>query len=131
MEVVLQRLYQGDDCTIGTMSIGRKVLCYTLENPWEDNKEDVSSIPEGRYSCVPYTSEKYPRIWKINNVKDRTDVLIHVGNYKEDTEGCILVGSNVANYKGRNMVTNSNITMEKLRSDIGVMRSFTLIIKGI
>lgn len=131
MEIILQRLYQGKDCTIGTLSMDRKILCHTLENPWKDNKEDISSIPEGRYSCIPYSSEKYPNVWKLNSVKDRTNVLIHNGNYEEDTEGCILVGSNVANYKGKNMVTNSRLTLNKLHSDIGIGRSFTLIIKGI
>lgn len=130
MEITLQRLYQGDDCTIGTLSMNRKILCYTLENPWKDNEKNVSSIPEGRYSCAPYNSEKYPNVWKINNVKDRTDVLIHIGNYEKDTKGCILVGSNVA-YNKKNMVTNSRITMEKLHSEIGIGRSFSLIIKRI
>lgn len=130
MEVVLQRLYQGKDCIIGTLSMDRKILCYTLENPWKDNEKNISAIPEGRYSCVPYNSERHPNVWKVINVKDRTLILIHVGNYEKDTEGCILVGSNVAYHK-ENMVTNSRITMKKLHSDIGVTRSFTLIIKGI
>jgi len=130
MELVLQRLYQGKDCTIGTLSAGRDVLCHTLENPWKNNKKNLSCIPEGFYSCVPYSSEKYPDVWEVINVKGRTNILIHIGNYADDTEGCILVGSNVA-YNAKNMITNSSITMKKLHSEIGVGRSFTLSVRGI
>jgi hypothetical protein len=130
MEIVLQRLYKGEDCVIGTLSADRKVLCYTLENPEKDNKEDISCIPAGKYNCVPYSSKKYPDVWKILNVPGRTDILIHVGNYERNTKGCVLVGSNVG-YNKEKMVTNSSITMKKLHSDIGVSRSFTLVIKDI
>ena len=48
-------------------------------------------IPVGEYSCVRYSSKKYPDVWEII-VPNRTLILQHWGNFLKDTEGCILIG---------------------------------------
>jgi len=130
MKLTLNRLYNGEDCTIGTLSNDKKVLCHTLENPWRDNEPMVSCIPEGTYSCVPYSSEKYKDVWHVINVKDRSYILFHAGNFEKDTKGCILVGRNVL-WNKQNMVTFSQHTLNMLRNTIGISRSFSLEVRRI
>ena len=63
-----------------------------LELPWKDNQRNISCIPKGRYKVVHYSSAKYPDVFEITNVPDRTAILIHSGNYNTHTEGCLLIG---------------------------------------
>jgi hypothetical protein len=68
-------------------------MCVTYERPWLSNKRSVSCIPNGTYRATIHMSPTKGRCFKIHNVQDRTDILIHVGNTLKDTYGCILVGS--------------------------------------
>jgi hypothetical protein len=69
------------------------VLVKTLELPYEDNQKEISCIPEGTYKITEHLSPKFGNCLKINDVPDRTDILIHCGNWIHDTKGCILVGT--------------------------------------
>lgn len=77
--------------TFGNWIIGSRVFCVTLEPADLENRKSVSSIPAQQYLCKRYSSEKYPDTFQIMNVPDRDKVLIHPGNWKEDTEACILL----------------------------------------
>jgi hypothetical protein len=70
-----------------------KEMCVTYERPWLSNKRDVSCIPNGVYKCSIHMSPSKGRVFKVHDVPNRSDILIHVGNTLKDTEGCILVGS--------------------------------------
>lgn len=131
MHITLQRMNEEHGCTLGVLSNSDGVICYTLENPWLDNRRNVSCIPEGEYECKPYSSAKYHNVWELQNVQDRSKILIHAGNFEEDTRGCILVGRAVADYNGKKMITNSRHTLEKLRDIIGVKNSFTIEVVGL
>jgi len=65
---------------------------YTVEQPWNDNLPFQSCIPEGRYQCHRFTSQKHPNTWEVINVPNRTAILFHVGNTMDDFEGCIGLG---------------------------------------
>lgn len=72
--------------------------CWGLERPWLDNKRRVSCIPVGTYDYRMYNSTptfNYSLI-HVLDVPDRSEILFHRGNYKEDTSGCILLGSSYA-----------------------------------
>lgn len=64
----------------------------TLERPWQDNQQNVSCIPAGRYRCERIRSPKFGWTFEVKNVPNRSHVLFHSGNTLEDTHGCILVG---------------------------------------
>lgn len=101
MRLKLYRDTRTDVSTIGRLYADDEFLCYTLENHWEDNKPRISCVPADKYFIETktygrfYESYKHP-IVKLKNVPDRTEILIHIGNYPEDTLGCILVGSTTA-----------------------------------
>ena len=64
----------------------------TLERPWVFNERKVSCIPTGTYLVKRHTSPKFGQCFKIQDVKGRSDILIHSGNVVADTIGCVLVG---------------------------------------
>ena len=64
----------------------------TLERPWVFNERKVSCIPSGTYLVKRHLSPKFGQCFKIQDVKGRSDILIHSGNVVNDTLGCVLVG---------------------------------------
>jgi Family of unknown function (DUF5675) len=103
-------------------------LCYTCERPWLDNTPDTSCIPTGTYSCVPHDSAAHPNVWELQNVPDRSGILIHNGNTENDSEGCIIVGATQGTLGGLPAVLNSNVTLEMLQQTLPL--NFTLTITG-
>jgi hypothetical protein len=131
IEAVLKRLEDKENQTIGRMSVynGLSCLftCVTLEPSWENNKNSISSIPLGKYRCIPRTSDKYGKHWHVVDVEGRTLILIHHGNFRKDTRGCILVGKTFFDIDkdGNKDITYSKLTMDSLLRKIGFIE-FTL-----
>lgn len=133
MNLLLQRVNYEYGCTLGYLQdkTTSNILCVTLENPWLENQTNISCIPEGSYESIPYSSIKYPNVWELQNVKNRSKILIHAGNFERDTQGCILVGRTIADYNSEKMVTHSRNTLNKLRDIIGINNSFTLQVRDL
>lgn len=95
MKVIISRQY-GKNETQGGLYIfeGYKVLfhCVTLELPDNGNQQFTSCIPEGVYEVIKIDSPKRGMCFHVTNVPGRDSILIHKGNYTEDTQGCILPG---------------------------------------
>ena len=102
-------------------------ICVTLELPWKKNKRKESRIPAGTYLCVPRWSSKHKEHYILENVKDRSLILIHIGNYVREIEGCILVGLNHADIDKDGIidVANSKKALENLQRYTG-KKSFYL-----
>ena len=58
--------------------------------------------------------------YHIQDVVDRSDILIHVGNWTKDTYGCVLIGMGFKVDNKSVMITNSTSAMNKLRQVAGV-----------
>ena len=88
----------------------------TLELSWKDNKSQISCIPTGNYNVVKRYSQKYKNHFHILDVKDRSYILIHSGNFHTHTKGCILVGDDLTHLNNDNEidVINSKITLKTL-----------------
>lgn len=105
MNLTLRRQPSGVDSTIGELSIDGAVECFTLEDvvrevpgkpvsEWKVPKE--TAIPSGTYNVIINESARFKRpLPLLVNVPGFSGVRIHPGNTSEDTEGCILVGSQV------------------------------------
>lgn len=125
-------------CTIGTLTLDGVEICKTLELPYRENKVRISCIPSGEYICKRYRSPRFPSkrqeqlgikyVFELLDVPNRTYILIHVGNYIKDTEGCILVGESQFVVNGIPSLTNSIIALKKLIRIIGDDTQFKLVI---
>lgn len=114
MNILLQRIYRGEDCTLGVLSHEGDLLCYTLELPWKENQKNISCIPIGRYDIIPKKYSFFYRKWELQEVCKRTNIQIHAGNTVNDIEGCIVIGNKIGTIAGKKAVFNSRRTIEKL-----------------
>lgn len=95
--------------------------CKTLELPWKNNERRVSCIPTSAminrmYKVAIHDSPKFNTCFWIKDVPDRSEVLIHVGNFYTDILGCILPGESFTdiNQDGWLDVTYSQKTINHL-----------------
>jgi len=130
----VSRDYKLPDYTIGKMYLNGVYFCDTLENtdrglhqdmPLEEIKKKKipgsAAIPAGKYKVnMNQASDKYKdraayqfcgaKVPRLVGVPGFVGILIHIGKYPKDTEGCILVGEN----KAKGQVLNSTATFTKL-----------------
>ena len=93
--LILNRLCSDFFGTYGVFIHDRKVLCHTYELPWLGNVQNKSCIPCGEYSVIKASSPKFADCFYVKDVPNRSNILIHPGNDKNDTRGCILPGLDV------------------------------------
>ena len=139
-KALLLRQRTSDEGTFGTLRVykGGALLysCFTGELPERENRQCKSCIPEGLYKVVPYSSKKYPEHYHVLQVKGRSGILIHQGNFCGDIEkgyltnvqGCILVGRQIGSIQGQKAVLSSRLAMNDLRDILG-KSPFTLEIR--
>ena len=87
----LERFAYHPEGTLGSISVGDQRF-YSIERPWLDNKPNISCIPEGTYPVAWRKSPRFGETWHIQNVVNRTYILIHAANFPKDVEGCIGLG---------------------------------------
>lgn len=120
IQIVITRIQQNDIQTLGTLEVfnttEKLFECKTLELPWKNNKQNISCIPNGHYFAKKHISPTFGKSIWIKDVRERSEILIHKGNFYSDIKGCILVGEKHIdiNSDGYKDVTNSTVTMEKL-----------------
>lgn len=82
--------------TTSTYKAG-KLSGYMLECPGPSTTQSGQRkrIPAGTYSLVWHSGAKYQGVVRLynNDVLQSRAILIHVGNYPKDTDGCLLAGS--------------------------------------
>ena len=134
LNITVDRRFPRDGYTIGNMYLDGKYFCDTCEDTDRGLKQTDSlatikskkvmhetAIPKGRYRVtLKVQSPKYSQRSQYNfckgylprllEVPGYDGVLIHIGNSKKDTSGCILVGKN----KMKGMVLNSTETFKAL-----------------
>lgn len=106
----LTRFAYDYDTTWGALSYSppdmtlRIPICFTVENPWKDNKVNISCIPKGLYKLEVKPSTKVSlqdnrALW-VQDVIHRTVIVIHPGNTHLDTLGCILPVTSIGRVNG-------------------------------
>jgi len=107
-----------EESTIGELFLDGERICDTLENPYINNKRNISCIPEGVYDVrlrLPRESatRNYVHLL-VQEVPDRDWILFHRGNTAKDTSGCILVGLG----SKQDFVSNSTLAMDLLIKEV-------------
>ena len=127
MLVKLLRISQSSLSTLGVLIVNDKPFFTTLELPWLDNKQSISCIPLGEYTCTHWYSKRFGSVFKVLDVPKRSDILFHAGNSHKDTRGCILVGKSFRlNERGESEIANSKIALDEMRVLLGKENSFVL-----
>jgi len=131
MRLRLQRYSENGESTLGLFYIDNQFNCYTLEDAFRKEKvPGETRIPAGVYEVTLRTEgkmheryqNKFPKgsrihkgmLW-LRNVSNFEYVLIHIGNTKKDTEGCILVGESANSNHDRVLGFISSSKMAYLR----------------
>lgn len=131
MELTLFRFSLTPHATYGALLYEGQPVCVTVEDPWYENRRNVSCIPAGEYRCVRHVSKKHGATWRVTNVPDRSGILFHAGNWAGlpgvgsgpmagHTQGCILLGQSfgvprIAGNEGMVGVVTSVRAMQKFQ----------------
>jgi len=104
-EIYLKLLKENHNSTISVLTIDDSNSCFVLEDGYNKVKvKGQTRIPAGRYRLKFRTEgghhNKYKRMYpewhrgmiELQDVPNYKYILIHIGNYVKDTDGCLLVG---------------------------------------
>ena len=121
MNVFISRSYNENEVLGGLYVVnGHEYIwsCKSIELPWLENQHNISCIPAGTYPVVKFNSPTKGNVFLLKDVPGRDAIEIHIGNYRGDTEGCILPGSRFIDLNGDGVpdVVDSTKTMNKLLS---------------
>lgn len=121
-----------NESALGTLSIKEgdeeEFFCYTLEDcvrevPTEPIKNwkipGQTAIPRGRYRVLKTMSQRFKKYTlQIMDVPGFAGIRIHAGNVAGDTEGCVLVGTGIADRSitESQAITNSRVAVQKLEA---------------
>ena len=110
--------------TEGKLFVNGTFECYTLEDKdrfLEEGNEKVygeTAIPRGKYTITLTHSNRFGRLLPLlHSVEGFTGVRIHSGNSPEDTEGCILVGTQ-NNSETDDWIGSSKVAMRALMTKL-------------
>lgn len=122
MKILLDRTYKTDKQTIGRFYLlndSNSVIDVwdSLELPDKNNQVRVSRIPAGEYLAVLHRSPKFGKTLWLQNVPNRSEILVHKGNFHTDILGCILIGQDLRDINGdgyMDVVSSANAMKEML-----------------
>ncbi len=98
----LKRVCYTSQGTFGVLVHNGEPFAVTVEEIWRGNKKSKSCIPEGTYLCKKsyYNGGGY-ETFEVKDVPNRSEILFHVGNTIEDSQGCILVAERYEHLNNR------------------------------
>ncbi|CAN7179267.1 DUF5675 family protein [Caballeronia sp. LjRoot31] len=115
MQMLLQRTTQTPQSVEGTLLVDSQFECFTLEPVVREmlgqpvgywKVPGKTAIPVGTYAVeVSYFSRDGYNSPILDNVPGFLGIRIHIGNFPRDTEGCMLVGTEM----GNDQVLNSKV----------------------
>lgn len=121
-KATLVRVQSDDKQTLGHLTIydgiHKLFECCTLELDNDLNRQGQSRIPHGYYHCKKHVSPSQGDCFSVIDVPNRSNILIHKGNYNKDILGCILVGKAHTDIDGDGYrdVTSSGDTLKQMLS---------------
>lgn len=127
MEITVERFVSDSQSTVSHVKVDGKFVCFGLEDEYRAVKvAGETRIPAGTYKVGLRTEGKHHQEYKtkfpamhrgmlhVLNVPNFEYILIHIGNFEKDTEGCLLVGT-AANTETHPMsISSSKVAYEKL-----------------
>lgn len=110
--LTLLRLERTEGGIFGVLMMEGKVLCCTCENA-------AKAIPTGTFNCIHRAQSVKAEGFTLEIIVDgRTDILVHIGNWPHESEGCVLVGESIGTLLDKRAVYHSRNTMSAIRETI-------------
>ncbi len=113
------------------------MIAVTLERAYYDplSKGPVPKVPDGEYLCKRGVHKLAHMIhgfetFEVTGVPGHTNILFHVGNFSHDSEGCILLGANIAQISGQQAITQSAKTFMRFLDLQEGTNEFKLFVKS-
>jgi hypothetical protein len=138
MKILIERYQQDNRQTIGRFHVLNdnntiKKTFHCLELPWLDNRRRVSRIPEGEYFAIPHRSPTFGRTLWIQDVPNRSEILVHAGNFNHNTLGCVLVGLDLSYLNADRYIDlkDSKKAMNEIMELVGNLPKIEVIIKEV
>jgi len=137
MNLTLKRTDNREDGIFGvlTETDSGKQVAVTLEHSYDSglgNGSYAPKVPPGIYKCARgmhklHNMRQPFETFEVMGVKGHKGILFHVGNWNNDSEGCILVGHG---YGGDpRMISQSRMTFSKFMALQHGINEFTLIVE--
>ena len=132
MKLILKRHARLTDIVFGTLQTTKgDEICHTLEPLFPSEGGGEPKVPLGEYQCVrgvhnlahgdPFET------FEVMHVPGHWGILFHSGNWRKDSDGCILVGEEIAN----NMLRQSRLAFLNFLTRLNNIDSFYLtVIEG-
>ncbi len=130
MKLILYRLRENTNGTFGVLCNENICICLTLERLWQNNAPDVSCIPVGNYKCVRNHSEHFGEGFKVLNVPNRDDILLHSGNWMTDSKGCIILGHGFCVKNNQQALDMSTVAFGRFMELMKGLNEFELEVKN-
>ena len=128
MKLLLQRVYDTGSETLGKLWLNDNFLCYILEDTYRRKKiMHKTRILAGTYKLKlrnyggfykryikKFIDIEHTGMIQVMKLLRFTDILIHIGNSKDDTSGCLLVGMDYRQGDKRIYLVNSTKAYKKI-----------------
>jgi len=125
---VLQRTMHTPDGIFGRLILGGETFCQTLEHAFLHDKVYLPILPDGAYTLKrgihrlttgpEFVTYAFPRFMSWDK-KPHTGVLFHVGNWNQDSTGCVLVGEEKGSLGGKPGVLRSKMAFKRFLEACG------------
>jgi hypothetical protein len=91
-------------------------MWHSMELPWKDNQQNISCIPAGYYKGILHISPTFGKCLWLQDVPNRSEILIHAANFYYDLLGCIGIGKDLSHIDGDKYidVTSSRDSLTEL-----------------
>ena len=138
MDMALTRTeYRADGILSRLTDMAGTLIAVTLEHSYTDGQGGYyPKVLPGNYICErgihqllnePNSFETF----QLMDVPNHTGILFHVGNYNDDSEGCILLGESIGSTTSNQiMIMSSHLAFAKFMSLQGGAESFYLTVLG-
>lgn len=137
MEFILTRFCYGEMGTFGKWE-GPNFTAFSVEDPWKNNEQSKSCIPEGVYQAKRTSRPKHGNTFVLINedlkiaefpkLGMRDSCLIHTANTILDVEGCIGLGEKLGCLGSLWAVLDSTNTVQKFMQYMKDEQEFQLTI---
>ena len=137
--IKLERMGNTPWGTFGTLRLADGSVFPTVEPRWEYNAKGKSCIPAGEYLLAMRSSNmvtrtsggEFQRGWEITGVNGRDLIMIHPGNWAEDSNGCVLVGRAHAVIQGKPGISASRSAFGDLMRKLAKREQWRIAVRWI